>query len=68
MRTIDLGNNESGGIGMEQTVDGWLAITLTESRTFKTFNGAARWLARRGYKPDGSGGGYHTVDPSAVIR
>lgn len=53
MKTIDLGNNESRSIGVEVTSDGFLALTLSQSKTFKSLRGAVAWLARRGYSPTG---------------
>ncbi len=32
----------------------WLALTLTESKTFKGRAAAEKWLAKRGYLPDGT--------------
>lgn len=50
----DLGNNE-GIVTGTQLVNGmWLALTRTETRWFKTEAGAVRWLARRGYRADGT--------------
>lgn len=55
MRTIDLGNNESKSIGIAPQSDGrFLVLTLSESKWLKTRGGAERWLARRGYAPDGT--------------
>lgn len=52
--TVDLGNNESLTIGLFARGDVFDALTMTESKTgFKTFGGAKRWLARRGYQPNG---------------
>jgi hypothetical protein len=53
----DLGNNESYSIGIskfssEQSKP-WLAITGTQSQWFKTFRGAEKWLAKRGYDAHG---------------
>ena len=46
-RTIDTGNNESLSRGVYEQVDGtFLALTFTESKTFKTRAGAERWFAR----------------------
>tara|TARA_A100001391_G_scaffold147745_1_gene105239 strand:+ start:173 stop:769 length:597 start_codon:yes stop_codon:yes gene_type:complete len=53
-KTVDLGNNESLSIGIFPNGDYFHALTMTESKTnFKTFRGAANWLARRGYQPNG---------------
>jgi hypothetical protein len=50
----DLGNNESVSTGYEKTDQGYLALTRTESKWFKTERGAITWLDRRGYNPDGT--------------
>ena len=52
-RTIDLGNNETRTIGIVADRFGFVALTLSRSRTFKTHKGAAARLARRGYSPNG---------------
>ena len=45
---IDQGNNESLLRGIYQERDGgFLAMTYTKSRSFKTFRGAARWFEKR---------------------
>ena len=49
----DFGNNETHATGIATTPDGFLALTLTESKTFRTERGAASWLARRGYDSNG---------------
>ena len=56
MRTIDMGNNETLGIGIAgPDANGtFIALTLSQSKCFRTRKGAERWLARRGYAPDGS--------------
>lgn len=64
MRTVDLGNNESRSIGVAPSGDGFIALTLSQSKRFKTRGGAERWLARRGYAPDGS----RLPDPSWLDR
>ncbi len=47
MDTIDLGNNESLVYGVFPNQDGtFTAMTYTKSKTFKTENGARRWLER----------------------
>lgn len=46
-RVIDLGNNESATLGVVATDGGFLALTFTASKMFKTQAGAARWIARR---------------------
>lgn len=45
---------EGRSTGIDVDDDGYTALTLTESHTFKTRGGAVRWLGRRGYNPDGS--------------
>jgi hypothetical protein len=52
----DLGNNEAYSIGISHNSNQsspWLAITGTQSKWFKTFAGAKRWLAARGYDAHG---------------
>jgi hypothetical protein len=45
---IGLGNNETVSSGVFAQDDGsFLAMTCTESKTFKTRNGAERWHARK---------------------
>lgn len=40
--------------GMSQNDSGtWTALTHSASKTFKTERGAAKWLAGRGYLPNG---------------
>lgn len=47
MDTIDLGNNESLVYGVFPNQDGtFTAMTYTKSKTFKTENGARRWLEK----------------------
>ncbi|AZU71781.1 DUF1391 family protein [Escherichia coli] len=47
MDTIDLGNNESLVYGVFPNQGGtFTAMTYTKSKTFKTENGARRWLER----------------------
>jgi len=47
-RTFDFGNNESASEGIFPQRDGtYLAMTLTQSKYFKTLKGAQRWFARR---------------------
>jgi hypothetical protein len=51
----DMGNGESLVEGMAENRDGtFTALTLVDSKTFKTRAGAERWLAQRGLNPDGS--------------
>jgi hypothetical protein len=45
--TMDFGNNETVSRGVFPQADGtWLAMTLTQSRTFRTEKGARAWFAR----------------------
>lgn len=53
MHTQDMGNNESISRGMKLTPQGWLALTFSESKWFKTEKGAEKWLAKRGLKRNG---------------
>ena len=51
----DMGNGESLVEGMAENRDGtFTALTLVDSKTFKTRAGAERWLAQRGLNPDGT--------------
>jgi hypothetical protein len=53
-QTQNLTNNETVTIGIVAQADGtYLALTWTASKTFKTYLGAARFLARRGYNEFG---------------
>lgn len=48
MKTIDLGNNESASRGVFPQADGtFLAMTFSESRTFRTRAAADRWFAKK---------------------
>lgn len=48
-KTLDLGNNETLSRGLFPQADGtFLAMTYSQSKTFKTRKGAVRWLAARG--------------------
>lgn len=47
-KQIDLGNNETASVGIFATSDGYLAMTRSASKAFKTRRGAEKWLARRG--------------------
>jgi hypothetical protein len=45
---LDLGNNEEISQGVNKNSDGtYTAMTFTKSKTFKTRNGAIRWLSRQ---------------------
>jgi Protein of unknown function (DUF1391) len=44
---IDLGNNESAKRGIFTNSDGtFTALTFSQSKTFKTYAGALRWMVR----------------------
>lgn len=45
-KLIDLGNNEALYAGVFETPDGFLAMTFSKSKTFKTRKGAEAWFAR----------------------
>lgn len=58
-KKIEDANNEKVAVGVTQMREGgaFTAMTFTASKDFKTFAGAQKWLARRGYvvefsKPD----------------
>lgn len=44
----DFGNNETMGRGIVEVSGSFVAMTFTETRTFKTLNGAIRFLKRHG--------------------
>jgi len=47
IRTFDFGNGETASHGVTRQDDGtWLALTFTQSRTFRTEKGARAWYAR----------------------
>lgn len=48
MQTLNQGNNEQISRGIVQTEGGFLALTFTQSKEFKTRAGAVKWLAKRG--------------------
>lgn len=48
MQTLNQGNNEQISRGLIETADGYLALTLAQSKTFKGRPAAVRWLAKRG--------------------
>ena len=54
LTTHTMGNHESYSTGMTRDGAGWLCLTATESRTLKSERGAIAWLARRGYRADGT--------------
>jgi hypothetical protein len=54
MQTLTLGNNETLSTGVFPSESGWTALTLTQSKSFKTVKGAIAWLAKRGYNADGT--------------
>lgn len=41
-------------LGLVDTDGTFLALTRVESRSFKSRTAAVKWLARLGYRPDGS--------------
>lgn len=49
----DLGNNETRIRGVSELHGRFTAHTGAQSKTFKTFAGAAKWLARRGLSANG---------------
>lgn len=52
---LQLGNGETLSTGIFPQADGtYLALTLSQSKNFKTRKGAERWLENRGYRADGS--------------
>lgn len=54
MTTHDMGDLTMG-IGIATNRDGtFKALTLTQSKDFKTRAGAVRWLAARGYAENGT--------------
>lgn len=48
MQTLNQGNNEQISRGLIPTANGFLAMTFTKSKTFKTRAAAVKWLAKRG--------------------
>jgi len=55
MKTLDLGNNESASIAITNNNDGtFTAMTYSASKEFKTFKGAVKWLAKRGFDQNGA--------------
>ena len=55
MKTLDLGNNESASIAITNNNDGtFTAMTYSASKEFKTFKGAVKWLAKRGFDQNGT--------------
>ena len=53
MKTHNFGNNETISTGITADGAGFLAMTFTLSKTFKTYAGAVKWLAGRGFKANG---------------
>ena len=54
LTTVDRGNNETLTAGIEAYPGGGFhAQAWTAGRSFKTEAGAATWLAKRGFYPDG---------------
>jgi len=55
MTTLDLTNNETAKIGIFANSEGeYTAVTLSQSRTFKTYKGAANWMSKKGYNENGN--------------
>jgi hypothetical protein len=54
MHTQDQGNNEMIIRGIFELHGKFIALTFSESKTFKSRKGAEAWLSRRGYNADGS--------------
>ena len=50
---IDLGNNESISCGIFEMNGTFTALLFSKSKTFKTYNGAKRWLAKFGRDESG---------------
>lgn len=48
MQTLNLGNNEQLSRGIVEIDGGFLTLTFSKSKFFKTRKGAAKWLAVRG--------------------
>lgn len=50
-KKIQDANNETATVGITQMRDSgpYTAMTFTKSKDFKTFDGARKWLAQRGY-------------------
>jgi len=48
--------------GISEVWDGFLALTPTESKKFKTLKGAENWLIKRDVDPNGK-----RINPSAVL-
>ena len=54
MRVLDLGNNESLVRGIFQNPDGtFTALTFSQGKDFKTLKGAIKWMAGKGFTPEG---------------
>lgn len=54
MKTQDMGNNESLSRGVFKNSNGYTAMTYSASKSFKTYEGACKWIEKRGYNPNGS--------------
>ncbi|QRF90911.1 DUF1391 domain-containing protein [Alcaligenes faecalis] len=48
MQTLNQGNNERICRGLAALEGGFLAMTFTQSKAFKSRAAAVRWLAKRG--------------------
>lgn len=52
--TTDFGNNETMGRGIIEVGGKYVAMTFTQTRVFKTLNGAIRFLKRYGLDSNGN--------------
>ena len=50
---VERGDKLFSGIEVSPLTGGYMALTVTENREFKTLGAAIRWLDRRGYLPTG---------------
>lgn len=48
MQTLNQGNNEQLCRGLSAVEGGFLAMTFTQSKAFKSRAAAVRWLSKRG--------------------
>ena len=51
--TVDTGNNDSISCGIFEMNGQFTALLFSQSRTFKTYKGAKRWLAKMGRDENG---------------
>ena len=55
MTKHSLTNNDTLTTGINKKANGaYLALTHSASKTYKTYKGAEKWLAKRGYNADGT--------------